>query len=130
VDRQDHPCQLRYTSTFPNRVTDAFTCANCTIYAPPFCPASPGCSPCPRLHSAQSDGSEKDILAFPNPFYELVSVSGIHEGDNICIHDLYGKMVFSRAAASDVEKISLKDLSSGMYIMMIGQNEKVKLIKR
>lgn len=79
--------------------------------------------------------SEKAIIAtYPNPFMNQFSINNDKEliGTKYTIYDTIGKLVFTGTINSENAIINLENLSSGIYLLKIGNNIKqsIKVIKQ
>ncbi len=88
-------------------------------------------NPC-GSYSYISTESESSINIFPNPAYDKITISGVTP-ESIIVYDVMGNRVMTEFDV-EAKKISLKHLSSGLYvIMIITQDGKViteKIIKQ
>jgi|GEM_PF-6954486 len=68
----------------------------------------------------------KEISVFPNPFnegFQLLS-SIKHSNLRIEIYDILGKLVFHQNKISEDKHIQTKDISDGIYILVVYNNDK------
>ncbi len=79
----------------------------------------------------KKERKERDlqIIMFPNPASNYVTISGVTKGDEITIYDLLGKEVKSRIAKMDKEVISISNLESGYYTVIVAGKAKITLVK-
>lgn len=122
-------CVPKYESpNYPNRVTDAYTCAGCTLIAPKFCPSYPGCNPCPKLGSYEFH-VENEIQLFPNPINSVFYLEGLIENEEIRIFDNVGKLVMFHIANSSLVAIDFQEFNAGLYFVSVGNRKNFKIIK-
>ncbi len=72
---------------------------------------------------------KNEIAIFPNPTQDLVTLKGLQAGDKITITDLLGKTVLNTTAKQEDEVISTASFTAGVYIVSIGENTRLKLVK-
>ena len=69
----------------------------------------------------------------PNPTRGTIRIIGTAAGETIQIINSIGKMVYTKTAQDNSEKINLSHLSNGIYLVMItdedGNNKTQKIIK-
>jgi hypothetical protein len=65
--------------------------------------------------------SKQSIAVYPNPATDIINF-GVSDNAEIAIADLQGKLLINKAIGRFDNSISLKNLSSGMYIYRIVQN--------
>lgn len=69
-----------------------------------------------------------DVVIYPNPFTDIITVSGDIPLQSVAVYDLSGKMI--QEIRGSEKTISLHDLSSGVYmIKLIMKNGTAKTIK-
>ncbi|WP_299439232.1 RICIN domain-containing protein [uncultured Aquimarina sp.] len=71
----------------------------------------------------------REILMYPNPANESVSISGLETGDNIMVYDLLGKIIKQSVASQSEEMIVISDLEAGYYNISIVGKEQITLLK-
>ncbi|WP_284464404.1 fibronectin type III domain-containing protein [Chryseobacterium sp.] len=83
----------------------------------------------PTIDLGVSDVTAKhDIIIYPNPFTDTITISGEQELKSLSIYDASGKIV--KEVRSSEKTISLHELNSGMYmIKLIMKNGSSKIIK-
>jgi hypothetical protein len=74
-----------------------------------------------------------NVNVYPNPAYNTLFISDA-QNSTITVFDLYGKLVYSKEIMSNLEQINITELSSGMYIIrLINENNvsemKVNIVK-
>lgn len=67
-----------------------------------------------------------DLLAFPNPFKDYISVVGAESPNKILVTDIAGKIFLK---AEDQNILDLTFLSEGVYFLSLMQNNSVNIIK-
>ncbi len=75
------------------------------------------------------DWQETDILIYPNPTNNLVTVSFEGNKAELTIYDSQGKVIQNRSSIHSVEHVSLKDIQTGVYFFEIVTDEG-KAVKR
>lgn len=74
-----------------------------------------------------NENSEGDLAVSPNPASDHVCITGLKAGSEVQIYNSLGMMVKSLYVAED-EKINVRDLASGLYMIRCG-NQTIRLIK-
>ncbi len=69
------------------------------------------------------------IKIFPNPAKDLFNIKGLTQGDKITITDMLGKIVLNTVAKQEEEIIATAGFGAGMYIVSVGENTRLKLVK-
>lgn len=76
--------------------------------------------------------SKNDVTLYPNPFTDIITISGDVPLQSVVIYDASGKM--AKEIRGSEKTISLHNLSSGMYmiklIMKNGSSKTIKAIKK
>lgn len=76
---------------------------------------------------------KKNILIYPNPAQDRLSISTEHDIDSIVIYDLSGRVVMRQNLNNKNSNLNIKSLSSGTYLVQIFNKGKLlkseKLIK-
>ena len=73
----------------------------------------------------------KDIVLFPNPASESVTLKNLQEHSQIVIYDTVGKVVLRKL--SNIEKkidINISSLAPGNYVIAVNNTENFKFIKK
>ena len=62
-----------------------------------------------------------DIAAYPNPFSNTISVSGLNKADKVCLYDLVGKPVSETwtVKGAGEQAFEIGDLAQGMYFLQV-----------
>ncbi len=71
---------------------------------------------------------DSQIKVFPNPAKDILRIAGLAIDDNVTIHDIQGKTVMKIKANSEEEIISISSLQSGLYIVLLPNNQQLKLV--
>lgn len=82
------------------------------------------------LLTADEKNTELKFSVFPNPATDYVFIDGINTGDNIVIYNSLGKVVFSTKSNSQLEKLDLRLLNEGYYIVCVFENSRMKISKK
>ncbi|MDR0812129.1 MAG: T9SS type A sorting domain-containing protein, partial [Paludibacter sp.] len=69
------------------------------------------------------------LKLYPNPAVENIAVEGLAGGETISVSDLNGKVVARYIAGRGTQNISVADLSSGVYLLTVGNGAKVEMLK-
>jgi hypothetical protein len=75
--------------------------------------------------------SEEELLIFPNPANEMIWVKA--NTGNISMFDAAGKLVYSSVINSEITRVDLNGISSGIYLIEITNENGVvreKFLKR
>ena len=72
----------------------------------------------------------RDVLAFPNPATDRITVVGVSKGTDIRIIDLSGRTRIKRIAKSDRIQIDVRTLSPGLYFLKAGTARAVSIQKK
>lgn len=66
------------------------------------------------------EGSEKlSIVVYPNPFTNMLTVSGLSSPSQLMITDMLGKVIYKMTTESEIQIIDLQNLADGNYILSI-----------
>ncbi len=68
------------------------------------------------------------IKTYPNPSTNYISLSGLTESENYVIYNMQGKQVL-KGFVSNNNKIEVKSLTNGMYLLKLEKFEMIKFIK-
>ncbi len=78
--------------------------------------------------------STPGMKIFPNPVYDELTIENSGNGiKSLSIYDLYGKQVMNRKYSSQIVKLNVKDLPSGVYLVQLkygGRQVKQVIVKR
>lgn len=76
--------------------------------------------------------AKQDIVIYPNPFTDIITISGDVELQSVVVYDLSGKMI--KQLKGSEKTISLHDLTSGVYMVKLnmknGSFKTVKAVKK
>ncbi|MEG1591557.1 fibronectin type III domain-containing protein [Chryseobacterium sp.] len=76
--------------------------------------------------------AKHDIVIYPNPFTDIITVSGDVELQSVVVYDLSGKII--KQLKGSEKTISLHDLTSGVYMVKLnmknGNSKTIKAIKK
>lgn len=93
-----------------------------------------GFSDCIAINNFSTEQEEfKNLLVFPNPTENNVTISGLKTMANILIFDELGRMVMSVPNYMSGQSINVEELSSGLYLIQIEMNQRLmhtSLIKK
>ncbi len=76
--------------------------------------------------TAVDDIVATSILAYPSVASSMITVAGVTEGDLIQFVSASGKTVMTLTADSENQEISVNNLTSGLYYIVVSNNHKVK----
>lgn len=80
-----------------------------------------------KILSGLPETLQETIVIYPNPVKDVLNIHGA-AGHNMILFDRQGRIIFSRNLCSDHEWIDLSTLSSGDYVIKVG-NKTVKILK-
>jgi hypothetical protein len=76
----------------------------------------------------------QDIIVYPNPFHDNVTVQGINTGNELCITDITGRTMVTVIADNTSQHIDMNSFPDGVYLLSIKHNnatvKTVKLVKQ
>lgn len=76
--------------------------------------------------------AKQDIVIYPNPFTDIITISGDVELQSVVVYDLSGKMI--KQLKGSEKTISLHDLTSGVYMVKLnmknGNSKTIKAVKK
>ena len=67
----------------------------------------------------------KQIEIYPNPTSGKLNISGIESGNRIQIYNATGSIISDRKALSNLEIITLENIPSGMFLIVISNDNKM-----
>ena len=73
--------------------------------------------------------SNKEIIIYPNPVEDLLSIANIKDGSGYCIYDINGKLLLNGFITPN-QNINLRSLESGTYFLKIQDEKKLKFLKK
>jgi hypothetical protein len=73
--------------------------------------------------------TKNNIVMYPNPAKNSITLKGLTTGETIKIYDLLGKTVLSTIAKQEEEVISTAGFTAGLYIVSVGEKTRLKLVK-
>jgi uncharacterized repeat protein (TIGR01451 family) len=76
-----------------------------------------------------------DFVFYPNPVYDVVTVSLKNEGNSIAsiaVYDVLGKLIFAQQPSTSItsETIDLSSVSKGMYLLEVTTTANLKVVKK
>lgn len=71
----------------------------------------------------------ENILAYPNPTFDYVEISGLINPENYKIYSISGA-VLGMGVVAENEKISVKHLSAGVYFLVLDDTKVLKIVKK
>lgn len=74
--------------------------------------------------------SPNSVKVYPNPAVDRLSVSGITETTSIQIVDLTGRIVSNQTIDATNPVVDVSQLTSGMYVFVANNAEKIKFLKK
>jgi hypothetical protein len=77
-----------------------------------------------NITSAINIGSEQ-IEIYPNPTSGVLNISGIQTGNRIQLYNATGALILDRTASGNFEVLSLDKVSSGMFFIVISNENKM-----
>ena len=76
------------------------------------------------------ENHQSTIVLYPNPADTYFIVDNVAANDKLEIYNVAGKLVKSLVIQSNNERISIEDLSSGIYFAKINERKALRLIKK
>lgn len=67
--------------------------------------------------------SNIDIKLYPNPVKDVLRITGLDAGMNICVFDITGRLLLQHASDSITEDVDLASLQPGIFLLQVS-NEK------
>lgn len=67
--------------------------------------------------------------AYPNPTAGMLYVSSNISGQQLEIRDLFGRLVYESQTQEETTNVNIQHLPSGMYVLRIGEQTSLKIIK-
>ena len=78
------------------------------------------CSPTPTVGVNEAGIQKEEIVIYPNPAKEFISVkTDITEDTQYHIYSILGKLVLSGTVNSQNKRINLPNLSTGLYLFQL-----------
>ncbi len=59
------------------------------------------------------------IAVYPNPFSDIITVSGLKDRDNLALVDLTGRTIYNWTSSSETQTFAIGDLAAGIYLLKI-----------
>ena len=73
--------------------------------------------------------AQKEIVIFPNPAKEFISINHLNENSLITITDLSGRVVKQTRSLNTNQIISTSDLNDGVYMIAVQNNQQHVITK-
>ena len=80
------------------------------------------------LSTNQFENNSNTITAYPNPSTDYIEVSGFNVKENYTIYNILGESVLS-GSVQEKEKIDIRNLNNGIYILKTQNSKALKIIK-
>lgn len=80
------------------------------------------------LELDEFNNSKNKLLAYPNPFIDIIHFKGILKNETLKIYTLEGKIILKTNISPYNTSISLGHLSKGIYILAV-ENRQIKIVK-
>lgn len=79
------------------------------------------------LFLGQQELDPKLITFYPNPMYDIFSISTPHSWNNITLEivDIAGNLVTSKTISGGIQQINIEDLSAGTYALKLQYGEQL-----
>lgn len=68
--------------------------------------------------------------AYPNPTVGMLYVSSDTSGQRLEIRDLFGRLVYEGTTLEETTNVDIQHLPSGMYVLQIGEETTLKIMKQ
>jgi len=68
--------------------------------------------------------------AYPNPTAGMLYVSSDTSGQRLEIRDLFGRLVYEGETQEETTNLDIQHLPSGMYVLQIGEETTLKIMKQ
>lgn len=78
---------------------------------------------------ALDDHEINDLILYPNPVKDVVTLSSVELIESVGIHNAIGQLVYSASFNSNEVNLSLQNLSSGTYLLVVSSGNKTKKMK-
>jgi hypothetical protein len=75
------------------------------------------------ITSVKEQTAAPDIIFFPNPVRELLSVRAADEISNVCVYDMQGKIMTSIEGGGNEVSVDMGRMAPGMYIVRVFTRE-------
>lgn len=72
-----------------------------------------------NISSARINCSTRNIVVYPIPTKDIVTISGLNASEKLMIYDATGKLMMETTATVNTEKINLQKFASGSYLLKI-----------
>lgn len=76
------------------------------------------------------DQKKYQISVFPNPTFDLLTISSYGSDEPYSINDLNGGMILQGQMKTSITHIDMSSLVAGVYFLCIGEVQMFKIIKR
>jgi hypothetical protein len=113
----------------PNKVTDFYSCPQCSESTPAGTGTLANCDNFPRLKRETDLSDEIGLTVSPNPSTEFLLVENAGDKQNIKIINLVGKVEIQNELYYGVQKIDISKLPAGLYLLITENNQSYKFIK-
>ena len=77
--------------------------------------------------SDQGVGAMNEVLAFPNPTKDFLTIQSKHTIDAIEVIDLQGKLI--KFVSNKNNNVDVQDLQNGMYFLKITSGNQIQFVK-
>lgn len=115
----------------PDAYIDPELCTGCGDCVP-FCPRD-AIIPFWYTGIETVEGREDEFSAitlFPNPAFELITITGLTDNSEVTITDLSGRAVFEETDISGELSLNISTLPTGAYLLFIDGNQTETFMKK
>jgi len=71
-----------------------------------------------------------DIMVYPNPASETITVSGLQNNETIWLYNISGQLILTRQVKSETETIAVGHLPAGIYFVKTEMGKTLKWVKK
>lgn len=83
------------------------------------------------VKSAKIDGNLSDIVLYPNPAKDLITIGGLEDNERatVCIYDALGRKVATKTLEEMDVTLNISELYKGVYMFEVRQGDRVDFEK-
>ncbi|MBX2948671.1 MAG: T9SS type A sorting domain-containing protein [Crocinitomicaceae bacterium] len=76
----------------------------------------------PASLSINQPDNEPDVKLYPNPATDVLTISGLQNGDSVHLSDIMGKTVYTAISNEQSNTIDTRDFPTGIYLLRVETN--------